>query len=274
MTGEQMSFAFEATSEVPLLETWPPPAKPEPHGYVYAFHHAGRGWTKIGMTSKADEAACRERMKHYAKAHDLPRDGWTFVCFVATHDPRRLERRLHGKLRFLRIVSGSSREVFSASVDLVYAAILEQERLLLDDSAVQDPEVLRRRAERRRQTPMGLIDRAAQRRQLADARRREAQERDEDAQNAQAWLAYAREMTRWCAHPDVIAHYRRRDSVWSIFRQRSLDREYAQIANTQPELRYPFPRRAVDEERVAQRFCGSDAFYAFRRLSDLEVESI
>jgi hypothetical protein len=258
-----------------LLGACPVPAKLEPHGYVYAFHHSGRGWTKIGMTGKADEAACRERMKHYAKAHDLPRDGWAFVCFVATHDPRRLERRLHDKLRFLRVVGGSSREVFSASVDLVYAAILKQEQLLLDDSAVQDPEVMRRRAERRRQTPMGLIDRAAQRRLLADARRRrEAQERDEDAQNAQAWLAYASEMTRWCARPEVIAHYRRRDSVLSIFRQRSLDREYAQIARTQPELRYPFPRRAVDEERVAQRFCGSDAFYAFHRLSNAQPNSI
>jgi hypothetical protein len=172
-------------------------------------------------------------------------------------------------------VGGSSREVFSASVDLVYAAILQQDRLLLDDSAVQDPQVLQRRAERRRQTPAGVLDRAAQRRLLADARRRrEAQERDEDAQNAQSWLAYASEMTRWCARPEVIAHYRRRDSVWSIFRQRSLDREYARIARTQPELGYPFPRRVDDDPRAETNFRGPAAFYAFAGLSSVVATSI
>src|SRR4051812_42299990 len=109
------------------------------HGYVYVFHNPALGWTKIGMTSKPDEQACRGRIIDYVKAHGLSRHGWQFVCFIATYNPAELERRLHKRLRFMQVVQGKATEICSVSIDFLYAAILEQEDLLLDQSAIGDP---------------------------------------------------------------------------------------------------------------------------------------
>jgi hypothetical protein len=98
------------------------------HGFVYAFHYRCNDteWMKVGMTSSADEAACWGRIRDYIKSHNLPRDGWSFVGFVACREPRELEQRLHRRLRPFRIQRGAARELFRCSIPM-YAAILGQE---------------------------------------------------------------------------------------------------------------------------------------------------
>src|SRR3984957_19936306 len=98
------------------------------HGYVYAFRyrHKNVEWMKVGMTDNDDEAACWLRIKDYIKQHDLPRDGWSFVGFIACTQARELEQRLHRRLRKYRIKQGSMRELFRCSM-LVYEAVTEAE---------------------------------------------------------------------------------------------------------------------------------------------------
>ena len=98
------------------------------HGYVYAFRyrHKNVEWMKVGMTDNDDEAACWVRIKDYIKQHDLPRDGWSFVGFIACTQARELEQRLHRRLRKYRIKQGSMRELFRCSM-LVYEAVTEAE---------------------------------------------------------------------------------------------------------------------------------------------------
>ena len=99
------------------------------HGFVYAFHYHNGGtteWMKVGMTSRNDEAACWGRINDYIKSHNLPRDGWSFVGFVACREPLELEQRLHRRLRPFRIQRGAARELFRCSIPM-YAAMLGQE---------------------------------------------------------------------------------------------------------------------------------------------------
>ena len=97
------------------------------HGFVYAFHYCDGNteWLKVGMTSRNDEAACWGRINDYIKSHNLPRDGWSFVGFVACREPRELEQRLHRRLRPFRI-HGAARELFRCSIPM-YAAMLDHE---------------------------------------------------------------------------------------------------------------------------------------------------
>jgi hypothetical protein len=98
------------------------------HGFVYAFHyHSGTTeWLKVGMTSRNDETVCWSRINNYIKSHNLPRDGWSFVGFVACREPLELEQRLHQRLRPFRIQRGAARELFRCSIPM-YAAMLGQE---------------------------------------------------------------------------------------------------------------------------------------------------
>ena len=98
------------------------------HGYVYAFRyrHKNVEWMKVGMTDNDDEVACWLRIKDYIKQHDLPREGWSFVGFIACTQARELEQRLHRRLRKYRIKQGSMRELFRCSM-LVYEAVTEAE---------------------------------------------------------------------------------------------------------------------------------------------------
>jgi hypothetical protein len=99
------------------------------HGFVYAFHYHNGGtteWMKVGMTSRNDESACWSRINDYIKTHNLPRDGWSFVGFVACREPLELEQRLHRRLRPFRIRRGAARELFRCSIPM-YAAMLGQE---------------------------------------------------------------------------------------------------------------------------------------------------
>src|ERR1700722_19677566 len=149
------------------------------HGYVYAFRyrHKNVEWMKVGMTDNDDEAACWLRIKDYIKQHDLPRDGWSFVGFIACTQARELEQRLHRRLRKYRIKQGSMRELFRCSM-LVYEAVTEAEYEFI---TTNEPDTEAEEIERAKQAEairQAQRDREQQAKEKAEREAREKAERE------------------------------------------------------------------------------------------------
>jgi hypothetical protein len=103
------------------------------HGYVYTFHYCNKNieWIKIGMTDSDNEVACWNRIKDYIKQHNLPRDGWKFVGFIACTEARELEQRLHKHMRHFRYKKGNARELFACAIS-IYMEALRYEGAFID----------------------------------------------------------------------------------------------------------------------------------------------
>jgi hypothetical protein len=161
------------------------------HGFVYAFRyrHKNVEWMKVGMTDSDDEAACWGRIKDYVKQHDLPRDGWSFVGFIASTQAHALEQRLHRRLRKYKITKGSMRELFRCSV-VMYEAILdaEYEFITAHEPDTVDAEIERaKQEEARRQAAKAKAEAEAKARVDRETREKAEREKARETAEREAW---------------------------------------------------------------------------------------
>ena len=124
--------------------------KQSAHGYVYAFHyrHKNVEWMKVGMTDSDDEASCWGRIKDYVKQHDLPRDGWSFIGFIACTEAHALEGRIHRSLSPYRNRRGSARELFSCSLSMYHTVIKDEYAFIMEHEPDDEEQEIERAKQR------------------------------------------------------------------------------------------------------------------------------
>jgi hypothetical protein len=167
------------------------------HGYVYAFRYRYKNveWMKVGMTDNDDEAACWLRIKDYIKQHDLPRDNWTFIGFIACMKAHELEQRLHRRLRKYRIKQGRMRELFRCSM-LVYEAVTEAEYefITANEPSTEAEEIERAKTEEaKRQSEQARAGRARAERETRAKAEAEARAKQEEARREKQHVKHGRE---------------------------------------------------------------------------------
>src|SRR3984957_16922002 len=223
------------------------------HGYVYAFRYRHRNieWMKVGMTDNDDEAACWLRIKDYIKQHDLPRDGWSFVGFIACTQARELEQRLHRRLRKYRIKQGSMRELFRCSM-LVYEAVTEAEYEFIttnepDTEAEEIERAKQAEAKRQAQRDRGQQAKEKAEREAREKAVREGREREEREQ----------------VEREELERQKQKEALEQANREREA-REKAE-AGRRAENRVPFDRQQAKERRQAEEHRRAAAMEMLRR---------
>jgi hypothetical protein len=263
------------------------------HGYVYAFRYRHRNieWMKVGMTDNDDEAACWLRIKNYIKQHDLPRDGWSFVGFIACTQARELEQRLHRRLRKYRIKQGSMRELFRCSM-LVYEAVTEAEYefITTNEPDTEAEEIERaKQAEAKRQAQRDRGQQAKEKaerearekavregreraereaRVLRERTEREARERAErervEREAREKAVRQARERAeREQVEREELERQKQKEALEQANREREA-REKAE-AGRRAENRVPFDRQQAKERRQAEEHRRAAAMEMLRR---------